>query len=409
MSAPTVNTKGILNELGGEAAFAYLAKAKELASKGVKIYNFGIGQPDIPTFSHIIDAAKEALDSRFTGYTETAGIYELRDALSTHLNSRYGSDVKPSEIVVAPGAKAALFLTIAAYLKEGDEIIVPEPSFPAYPEIAKFLGARPKYVPLKWLGKEGGFKLDIETIEDSITSKTKMIVVNNPHNPTGALFNSEEIEQIMEIARRKKIIVLSDEIYDHFIYDDVKFKSFLSFPDWRDYVIYVNGFSKTYSMTGWRLGYVVARNDVIPRLSVLAVNVYSCATSFVQKAAISALQKSESDVKKMIELFKKRRDLICGKLSSIEGLEVWASKGAFYVFPNVSEILRNCKISVEKFVNHLLMKYGVVTLPGTAFPDKFGKDYIRLSFAVDISTIEEGIEKMRECVKNLITGKDLIN
>lgn len=409
MLPPTTNTKAVLDVLGGEAAFAYLARAKELASKGVKIYNFGIGQPDIPTFNHIIDAAKEALDSKFTGYTETAGIYELREAISTYLNSRYGCDVKPSEIVVTPGAKGALFLTIAAYLREGDEIIVPEPSFPAYPEIAKFLGAKPVYVPLKWLGRDGGFKLDIEAIEKSISPKTKMVVVNSPHNPTGALFSSKEIEELMEIARRKNIIILSDEIYDHFIYDDVEFKSFLTFPDWRDYVVYVNGFSKTYSMTGWRLGYVIARKEIIPKLTVLAVNIYSCATSFSQKAAITALQKSENDVKKMIEIFKKRRDLICSKLSSIEDLEVWNSRGAFYVFPNVSRILSKCKIDVERFVNHLLLKYGVVVLPGTAFPDKFGKDFIRLSFAVDLKTIEEGVEKMSECIDNLISGKDVIS
>ncbi len=404
-----MKTKAVLDQLGGEAAFTYLARAKELASRGVKIFNFGIGQPDIPTFNHIIDAAKEALDSRFTGYTETVGIYELREALSTHLNSRYGCDVKPSEIVVTPGAKCALFLSIAAYLREGDEIIVPEPSFPAYPEIAKFLGAKPVYVPLKWLGRECGFKLDIDAIERSISSKTKMIVINNPHNPTGALFSSSEVEQIIEIARKKNVMILSDEIYDHFVYDDAGFKSFLSFPDWRDYIVYVNGFSKTYSMTGWRLGYIVARREVIPKLSVLAVNVYSCATSFVQKAAISALQKSENDIKKMIEIFKKRRDLMCSKLSNINGLEVWASKGAFYVFPNISRILKECRVDVEKFVNHLLMNYGVVVLPGTAFPDKFGKDFLRLSFATDLTTIDEGINKMGECVNNLMSGKDIIS
>ncbi len=408
MLAPTLSTKGILNDLGGEAAFAYLARAKEIASRGVKIYNFGIGQPDIPTFDHIINAAKESLDSKFTGYTETAGIYDLREAISTHLNSRYGCDVEPSEVIVTPGAKCALFLSIAAYLGEGDEIIVFEPSFPAYPEIAKFLGAKPVYVPLKWLGKEHGFELDLEAVEESITPKTKMIVVNNPHNPTGALFSASEVEGLMEIARKRKIIILSDEIYDHFIYDNAEFKSFLSFPDWRDYVIYVNGFSKTYSMTGWRLGYVVARREVMPRLSVLAVNVYSCATSFVQKAAIAALQRSEADIKRMIHIFKERRDLMYSKLSSIEGLEVWRSKGAFYMFPNVGKILNECGITVEKFVNHLLTKYGVVVLPGTAFPDKFGKDFIRLSFAVDLATIDEGIERMRECINNLITGKDIV-
>lgn len=402
MLTPTMNTKEILQYLGGEAAFAYLAKAKELEKKGMKIVNFGIGQPDIPTFEHIIDAAKEALDSRFTGYTETAGIYELREAIAEYLNNRYSSDVQPSEIIVAPGAKAALFLALSAYLREGDEVLVPEPSFPAYPEVAKFLGAKPIFIPLKWLGRERGFKLDLESIERAITPKTKMIVINNPHNPTGAVFSSDEIEWVMDLARRKKIIVLADEIYDHFIYDDLKFKSFLSFPDWRDYVLYVNGFSKTFSMTGWRLGYLIARKEVMPRLTVLAVNVYSCATSFVQKAAVVALKKSEEDVNKMIELFRKRRDLICSRLDEVRGFEVWPSKGAFYVFPNVGKVLNELNITVEEFVNRLLINKGVVVLPGTAFPETYGKNFIRLSFAVDFTSIEEGVKRIKEFVEGLI-------
>jgi aspartate aminotransferase len=397
-----MNTKEILQYLGGEAAFAYLAKAKELEKKGMKIVNFGIGQPDIPTFEHIINAAKEALDSRFTGYTETAGIYELREAIAEYLNNRYSSDVQPSEVIVAPGAKAALFLALSAYLREGDEVLVPEPSFPAYPEVAKFLGAKPIFIPLKWLGREKGFKLDLESIERAITPKTKMIVINNPHNPTGAVFSSDEIEWVMDLARRKKIIVLADEIYDHFIYDDLKFKSFLSFPDWRDYVLYVNGFSKTFSMTGWRLGYLIARKEVMPRLTVLAVNVYSCATSFVQKAAVVALKKSEEDVNKMIELFRKRRDLICSRLGGVRGFEVWPSKGAFYVFPNVGKVLNELNITVEEFVNRLLISKGVVVLPGTAFPETYGKNFIRLSFAVDFTSIEEGVKRIKEFVEELI-------
>jgi aspartate aminotransferase len=397
-----MNTKEILQYLGGEAAFAYLAKAKELEKKGMKIVNFGIGQPDIPTFEHIINAAKEALDSRFTGYTETAGIYELREAIAEYLNNRYSSDVQPSEVIVAPGAKAALFLALSAYLREGDEVLVPEPSFPAYPEVAKFLGAKPIFIPLKWLGRERGFKLDLESIERAITPKTKMIVINNPHNPTGTVFSSDEVEWVMDLARRKKIIVLADEIYDHFIYDDLKFKSFLSFPDWRDYVLYVNGFSKTFSMTGWRLGYLIARKEVMPRLTVLAVNVYSCATSFVQKAAVVALKKSEEDVNKMIELFRKRRDLICSRLGGVRGFEVWPSKGAFYVFPNVGKVLNELNITVEEFVNRLLISKGVVVLPGTAFPETYGKNFIRLSFAVDFTSIEEGVKRIKEFVEELI-------
>jgi len=401
---PTMNAKEILQYLGGEAAFAYLAKAKELERKGMKIFNFGIGQPDIPTFEHIINAAKEALNARFTGYTETAGIYELREAIAEYLNNRYGSDVTYSEVILTPGAKTALFLALSAYLREGDEVLVPEPSFPAYPEVTKFLGAKPIFIPLKWLGREKGFKLDLEAIENAITSKTKMIVVNNPHNPTGAVFSSDEVEWVMDLARRKGIIVLADEIYDHFIYDDVRFKSFLSFPDWRDYVLYVNGFSKTFSMTGWRLGYLIARKEVIPRLTVLAVNIYSCATSFVQKAAVVALKESEESVNKMIEVFRRRRDLICSRLSEVKGFEVWPSRGAFYVFPNVSKILNELNITVEEFVNGLLINKGVVVLPGTAFPETYGRNFIRFSFAVDFTSIEEGVKKIREYVEEIMCG-----
>mgnify|MGYP001626185346 CR=1 FL=1 len=407
MGAPTLGFKSIIDELGGEAAFAYLARAKELASKGINVINFGIGQPDIPTFDHIIKAAKDALDARFTGYTETVGIRELREAISEYINRRYNSDVKPSEIILTPGAKCALFLAIAAYLREGDEIIVPEPTFPAYPEVAKFFGAKPVYVPLKWLGGDGGFTLDLDAIERAMTSRTKMIVINNPHNPTGKLFTKEEIEELMALAKKRGIIVLADEIYDHFVYDEANFKSLLSLPEWRDYVVYVNGFSKTYSMTGWRLGYLIAREDVTSKLSKLAVNVYSCPNSFVQKAAIEAIKGSGESIKRMINLFRERRDFIYARLREVYGFDVWPSKGAFYIFPNISRVLNEARLSVEEFVSHLLMNYGVVVLPGTAFPENAGKEFIRISFAVDLKDIDEGVKRIKECVSDLINKKRL--
>jgi len=398
---PTLTYRSIINELGGETAFTYLAKAKELMRRGVSVVNFGIGQPDIPTFDVIIEAAKEALNERFTGYTETAGIYELRKAISDYLAGRYSVDVKPSEIIVTPGAKCAIFMAVASYLGSGDEIIIPEPSFPAYSEVAKFVGARPVFIPLKWLGPERGFELDLELIESSITDRTRMIVINNPHNPTGALFSKRQVEEVMEIARRRGIIVLADEIYDSFIYDGAEFKSFLTFPEWRDNIIYINGFSKTFSMTGWRLGYIIAREEVTSRLVNLAVNIYSCATSFAQKAAIAALQKADDNVKEMVNLFKRRRDLIASKLREIPEFDVWPSRGAFYIFPNISKLLNSLNMGVEEFVNYLLMNHGVVVLPGTAFPDKVGRDYIRISFAVNFSEIEEGVRRIKECINKL--------
>jgi aspartate aminotransferase len=393
--------KPIIAELLGEVAFVYIAKARELERAGHKVISFGVGQPDIPTFQHIIDEAKRALDAKFTGYTETPGIRELREAVVEYLNSRYGTNVKPTEVIITPGAKGAIFLALASYINPGDEIIVPDPSYPAYPEVARFLGAKPVFVPLKWLGPSGGFVLDVEAIEAAITPRTKAIVVNNPHNPTGALFTPSQVEKIYEIAKEHNLMLLVDEIYDNFIYDNQPFRSFLSFADWRDNLLYVNGFSKTFSMTGWRLGYLVVREEIASKLTRLAVNIWSCPTSFAQRAAIAAIKGPWEPVKEMIRLFQQRRDVIARKLSEVKGFEVWPSTGAFYIFPRIRKVLDAAKLSVEEFVEKLLYSKYVVTLPGTAFPDKAGKDFIRLSFAVDVKLIEEGVERIKQFVESL--------
>ncbi|MEM0053331.1 MAG: pyridoxal phosphate-dependent aminotransferase [Nitrososphaeria archaeon] len=402
MNSPTDNFKPIIPELLGEAAFVYVAKANELIRKGHKVISFSIGQPDIPTFQHIVDSAKEALDKRFTGYTETAGIYELREAISNYLNSRYSSDVRPTEVIVTPGAKGAIFLAISSYIGPGDEVIVPEPSFPAYSEVTRFMGGKPIFVPLKWLGQEKGFSLDLERIESSITNRTKMIILNNPHNPTGALFTEQEVVKLYEIAKENNLILLADEIYDNFIYDNLKFKSILSEADWRSNILYINGFSKTFSMTGWRLGYLVVKEELAQKLTRFAVNIYSCPTSFAQKAAVVALTGSWAPVKEMVALFQKRRDLMAKLLSKVPGFEVWPSKGAFYMFPNISEFLEQSGLSTEAFVEYLIEKYKVITLPGACFPDKAGSTYIRFSFASSFEAIEEGIKRIYSAANELL-------
>ncbi len=403
MSSPVSSgLKPVIAELLGEAAFAYLAKANQLARQGRDVINFGIGQPDLPTPEHIREAAKKALDEGFTGYTETAGIPELREAIADYLNQRYGSDVKPDEIIVTTGAKTAIFLAIAGYIGPGDEIVVPEPSYPAYPEVARFLGAKPVFVPLKWAGEEKGFLLDIEALESAITPKTKMIVINNPHNPSGAVFPPEQLDEIMDIARRRKLLVLVDEIYDNFVYEGARFKSFLSYGDWRDYVLYVNGLSKTFSMTGWRLGYLVVRRDVAEKLKRLAVNVYSCAVSFAQKAAVEAYRGPWEPVREMIRLFEERRNAIVEELRRVPGFEVAKPLGAFYAFPRVAKLLEQLGMGVEELVDRILYEKAVATLPGTAFPDRAGKDYIRFSFAVSVERIREGVRRIRDLVEELL-------
>ncbi len=393
--------KPVIDELLGEAAFTYLARARALAAKGVDVINFGIGQPDLPTPGHIVEEAKKALDEGFTGYTETAGIPELRQAIADYLNERYSANVSPDEVIVTTGAKTAIFLGIAAFINPGDEVIVPEPSYPAYPEVARFLGGKPVYVPLKWHGQDKGFSLDIEEIENSITSRTRMIVVNNPHNPSGAVFSPDQVEAIMDIARRKNLVVLVDEIYDNFVYD-AKFKSFLEEPDWKDYLAYVNGFSKTFSMTGWRLGYLVLRKDLAEKVKRLAVNVYSCPVSFVQKAGVAALKGDWEPVRKMISLFAERRNAIVEELRKVPGFETAYPHGAFYVFPRVAKLLEETGLRVEELVDRLLEKRGVTILPGTAFPDKAGKDYVRFSFAISVERIREGVKRIKEEVEQLL-------
>ena len=406
MREPTLDYKAILDDLSGEIAFQYISRAKELASKGFDVISFGVGQPDIPTPQFLVDEGKKALDERFTGYTETEGIKELREAITEYLNTRYGSDVKPDEVVVTIGTKGAAYLAMAAYVRPGDEVIVTDPTYPVYSELPKLLGARPVYAPLKWLGRESGFSLDIDLIHELITSRTRGIAIVNPHNPTGAVFSSREVEEIMNLARDYNLLVIADEIYDNFLYEDADFKSFISFPDWRDHVLYCNGFSKTFSMTGWRLGYLVARREVAKVLTKLAVNTWSCPPSIAQKVGIKALRSDWSFVKEMVSLFDKRRRILYEELKQIKGFEVWRGKGAFYLFPKISEILEATGLGVEAFVTRLMEEKHVVVLPGTAFPKEFGKNFIRFSYAVSEERIVEGVKRIREFVENLTSSSN---
>jgi aspartate aminotransferase len=392
----------MIQDLRGELGFIYIARARALREKGYRVISFGVGQPDIPTFDHIVESAKRALDKRITGYTETAGIPRLRKAFADYLNERYGAEAKEDEVIVTTGAKTAIFLAIASYISPGDEVIIPEPSYPAYGEVVRFLGGIPRYVPLEFKDPSSGFELNIERLASMISKRTKMIVLNNPHNPTGYVFPPKVVKEIYNLAREKRLLILADEIYDNFVYGETEFKSITSFPEWKDYVLYVNGASKTFSMTGWRIGYLVVKGDVARKLTRLAVNIYSCAPSFAQEAAADALKGDWTPVKRMIEMFRKRRDLIYGELSKIKGFEVWKPHGAFYIFPRISNILSKSGLSIEQFVDYLIDRYQVVVLPGSGFPDTAGREYIRLSYAVSEEDIVEGVRRISDAVKELI-------
>jgi len=388
----------------GRKSFSYLAIAKQLAKQGYDVINFGIGQPDLDTPKPIINEAKKALDEGFTKYTEAVGIAELREAIAEYLNERYDAKVKPSEVIVTPGALSAIYLVYAGYVEPGDEVIIIEPSYPPYTELALFCNAIPRYIPLTWRGREKGFELDLDLLKQTITERTKLIVLNNPHNPTGAIIPPKYVDEILEIAEKNNVIVLVDEIYNELLLDsNTNFKSALTFSNWRDVVAYVNGFSKTFSMTGWRLGYLVIREDVASKLANVAVNIWSCPTSFVQKAGVVALKNEEcwKFVRHMVDIYKKRRDFMVSKLKDIKGIDVWPSSATFYLFPYVGNLLNEIGIDVELFAERLLYEKHVVVLPGTSFPDKAGASFIRLSFALDIDKMDKGIERMKEFIEEL--------
>ncbi|AHC51684.1 aspartate aminotransferase [Sulfolobus acidocaldarius SUSAZ] len=392
-------SKGAL-AISGETTLLYQDIARSVQKeKGIKIVNFGIGQPDFPTFQKIRDEAKKALDGGFTAYTSAYGIDELRAKIASFLSSKYNTNISSKEVIITPGAKVSLYLAFLLYVNPGDEVIIFDPSYYSYPEVVKMLGGKPVYVKMKWR-EDTGFSLNLNDLENKITDKTKMIVLNNPHNPTGMVFDPKEIDQLIEIAKSKNLIVLSDEIYDYFVYEG-KMRSVLEDPDWKNFSIYVNGFSKTFSMTGWRLGYVVAKESVIKKMSEIAANVYTCPTSFAQKAAVSAFDTFD-DVKKMIDTFKKRRDVMYSELKKIKGIQVNKSQGAFYMFPYLGEILRKSGMSTKDFSVNLIKEKGVVTIPGEVFPLDAGKEFVRLSFAVDENVIKEGVQRMSEFINQLM-------
>ncbi|MEM1644460.1 MAG: pyridoxal phosphate-dependent aminotransferase [Ignisphaera sp.] len=397
----------ILN-LKERKSFAYLAIAKKLALQGYEVVNFGIGQPDVGTPNPIVEEAKKALDEGFTKYTESSGLTELREAIAEYLNTRFSSNVKPSEVLVTPGALPAIFLAYLGYVEPGDEVVIVEPSYPPYTELTILFKAKPVYIPLNWMGPNKGFELDMVKLEESVNERTKMIVINNPHNPTGAIIPPKHIEKILEIAEKVNAIILVDEVYNEIIYDGADFKSVIGFENWKDNTIYVNSLSKTFSMTGWRLGYLVAREDVVIKLANLAVNIWSCPTSFVQKAGIAAFKNEVvwEYVKDMVKLFKRRRDFMVSKLRGINDLEVWPSQGTFYLFPYLGKILDNLGMNDELFAELLLYNKYVVVLPGSGFPDKAGKNFIRLSFAVDEDVISKGIDRIKQFFEEIKIRKE---
>jgi len=374
--------------LGTETAFETLAKAKELERQGKSIVHLEIGEPDFDTPEHIRDAAKQALDDGFTHYGASAGQIELREAIAKHQTERQGYDVSADSVIVTPGGKPVMFFTIMALVEQGVEVIYPNPGFPIYESMINYMGGIA--VPMQ-LNEESGYNADIDNLRSLITPRTKLIIVNSPNNPCGSVIPALDLEKIAEMAVENDLVVLADEIYKDMYYGDQEHVSITKFPGMRERTVILDGFSKSYAMTGWRLGYGVFPDFLVEPVTRLMTNSVSCTSVFSQMAAIAALEGPQDSVAAMMEEFTKRRDLVVEGLNSLPGITCPVPKGAFYAFPNI----RATGMSSQEFANKALYDAGVALLAGTAF-GAFGDGYIRISFANSQENLLEAIERLRK-------------
>ena len=387
-----MNVASRMLRLGTESAFEVLARAKALERAGREIVHLEIGEPDFDTPAHIKEAAKQALDAGATHYGPSAGLPELREAIAKHVAETRGVPVSPDEVVVTPGAKPIMFFTILALVGEGDEVIYPNPGFPIYESVINFVGGVPVPIPLR---EESGFGFDLPLFEQRVSSKTRLIIINSPENPTGGVLDRRQIERIAAIAAARRIPVLSDEIYRQFLYEG-EFVSMLGMPGMREHTILLDGFSKSYAMTGWRLGYGVMPPPLAEHVARLMVNSASCTASFVQLAGIAALQGDQTPVARMVAEFKRRRDLLVEGLNRLPGVRCARPGGAFYVFPNITGTGRPSGEVAERILNEA----GVALLSGTAF-GAHGEGYLRLSYANSEANLRLAIERMRPVFESL--------
>ncbi|MQG37159.1 MAG: pyridoxal phosphate-dependent aminotransferase [SAR202 cluster bacterium] len=375
-------------KLGTETAFETLAKAKELERQGKSIIHLEIGEPDFDTPLHIRDAAKKALDDGFTHYGPSAGQLELRESIAKHQTERQGYDVRPDNVIVTPGGKPVMFFTIMAMIEKGDEVIYPNPGFPIYESMIRYMGGTP--VPMQ-LNEESGYNTDIDDFKSLVTPRTKLIIVNSPNNPCGSVIPETDLQQIAEIAIENDIIVMADEIYKDMYYGDQEHVSITKFPGMRDRTVILDGFSKSYAMTGWRLGYGVFPDFLVEPVVRLMTNSVSCTSVFSQMAAVAALEGPQDSVRMMMEEFTKRRDLVVQGLNSLPDITCPEPKGAFYAFPNI----RSTGLSSEEFAEKAMYDAGVALLAGTAF-GRYGDGYVRISFANSQKNLREAIERLRQ-------------
>lgn len=379
-----------MSRLGTETAFEVLNKARALERQGKNIIHLEIGEPDFDTPKNVVDAGVKALQGGWTHYGPSAGLPELRQAIAEEVSRTRKVEVKSEEVVVVPGGKPIIFFAILALADVGDEVIYPNPGFPIYESMIHYVGARA--VPVK-LREERDFGFDVNELASLITDRTKLIILNSPHNPTGGVLDRAQIRDIAEVIGDRNIMVLSDEIYSRLIFDGEHY-SIMSVPGFQERTILLDGFSKTYAMTGWRLGYGVMRADLATHITRLMTNSNSCTASFTQIAGVEALRGDQNSVEQMREEFHRRRDVVVERLNRIKGFSCSMPKGAFYVFPNITKTGWKSK----KLADAMLEEAGVACLSGTAFGD-YGEGYLRFSIANSLDNLTAALDRVDEWTK----------
>jgi len=385
---------GRMGALGTETAFEVLARANALAAQGRSIINLGIGQPDFPTPEHIVEAGRKALADGHHGYTPANGIPSLRAAVAADLFRRHRVEVSPDLVLVVPGGKVTMFFAILMFGEPGVEILYPNPSFPIYESVIRFSGATPVPIPLH---ESAGFSFSAEEVLDKITPRTRLLIINSPANPTGGVVPPHELDRLVAgLERHPQVAVLSDEIYGEILYDGAEHVSLLGYPSIRDRVILLDGWSKTYAMTGWRLGYGVWPKALFGSAERLAINCHSCVNASAQLAGIAALEGPREPVDRMVAAFAERREMIVAALNGLPGFRCARPGGAFYTFPNVA----GTGFDTRALQAELLEEAGVATVAGTSFGE-FGEGYLRFSYANSREAIGEAIERIGKLLGNL--------
>ncbi len=385
---------GDFSMLKGEPPIKFLTKANKMEREGRDIVRFEIGQPDFESPENVKEAAKKALDDGFTKYVPTMGIPDLVEAIQDDIKETRGFRPTKEQIMVLPGAKPGIFFGLLALVEQGDGVIYQNPGFFTYDSTIGYLGAKKQEIPLY---EKDEFRMTPTQIEKRITDDTKVIMLNSPQNPTGPVLTKSDIRAIAEIAEENDIYVLSDEIYSKMLYDEMEHHSPAYLDGCKERTILLDGFSKAYSMTGWRLGYAIGPEELIHKMDLLVADAISCTTSFVQKAGVEALRNSHDFVDDIMEHFTERREAIVSGLNEVPGFSCIYPKGAFYAFPNIKET----GMKSEELTDHLLEEAGVCLLPGTAFGSQ-GEGYLRLSYATSLDEIEKGIERLKEAMADIL-------